>query len=513
MKNILWISIIMSSSFCYAIDNVHLPKKVEISQFGIRSCQKEVVGEMHAGFSPVYFSQMESSMREAIQMLSESERAQPVRLMLHERNPIDVHRPEFQGRIINPPLESDVAVGSEHGEGTLSVMASRSEASVWGTRDDVNVKTYLTSERSAKDLLSFLTELKQKSALPVVINVSSATLTLEADNQELHEDIKKVYAFACENNLVINVAAGNGRDIEKNSIPKEFENCVFQTASLDAVGRHSVRSSIGDQLTVSAHSDRYQKALDDRWHGFTSGATPIVSAAIALVKKVWPEMPSATVKQIIELSAERTWAKESRSTVGYGRLNVPKMVVLARLAKNKKTLVIPKQESSALQSLQAALENPTSCEELARTVLKLRAHYFAAQNTEREPIRKMLEETYRKLEVPHLEAIYSPKGEKGFQVKEELAKKLLSFNPRNMKDNEFYKFLDLISGMEWNGYQRNTIKNMLVPLYQENFMVPTQGFGLGKRSVQRDIYLCMNKIFSTEELQALQIKDPKGESK
>ncbi len=428
------------------------------------------------GFGTDYVSQAESSIGEAVSLLSPSELDREIGVVLHERPPDDLNRPEYKDLIKNKEKVTGVS-GYPHGRGTLGILAADAPTSPGTTK---GVSVFLTANSDPKNLLELLTELKAAGKLPQIINGSHGSFGLGAESKE--EEIKTVLNFICENKILLVLAAGNGKEVK---LPEKNKSCIISATSLDASLRKSKRASSGDHVTVSVMSDKYQKSLG-MYHGWTSGAAPLISSAMILVKKVVPEATPEEIKVLLAASSDPLPPLPSpNDQTGYGKLNAPKLVIMAKLLKmgklSRPLVLLPEKiaaikntfdnyrESKDGKSLplfyssseaQSVFQKLTNCQQIMSYLKKLKLSYFLSVGSKQEAdLKKELVSIYSLLGNFHQAALLFRNAGGKLDPTLAIKSKLLSeVNIGGLAQEDYIKYVDLLSGLELNDSEKTILK-------------------------------------------------------
>jgi len=175
-------------------------------------------------------------------------------------------------------------------------------------------------------------------------------LSLTRNSVSWPESWDEAFLYAFDNDVVIVAAAGNRQDgTERVSAPATIPGVI----SVAGVNRESeiseLSSASGFSIAVSAPAEQLVAAYPGGeyriWSG-TSGATPIVSGLVALIRAKYPDMDAANVVNRIIKSATKVGFDEYSSDYGYGIIN-PEMALLAS---------IPLVEQNPLGSLESWVE-------------------------------------------------------------------------------------------------------------------------------------------------------------
>jgi type VII secretion-associated serine protease mycosin len=150
-------------------------------------------------------------------------------------------------------------------------------------------------------------------------------LSLTRNSVSWPESWDKAFLYAFENDVVIVAAVGNRVDgTEQVSAPATIPG-VIAVAGVDINANTSELSSTsGFTIGVTAPSEELVAAYPGGkyriWSG-TSGAAPIVSGMVALVRSLYPEMNAANVVNRVIQSATKNGFQNYSSTYGYGLID------------------------------------------------------------------------------------------------------------------------------------------------------------------------------------------------
>ena len=153
-----------------------------------------------------------------------------------------------------------------------------------------------------------------------VINMSLTRNTLEWP-----ESWDDAFLYAMQQDVVIVAAAGNrGSGTTQVGAPATMPG-VLTVAGVDRSGAASFdASSQGITIAVAAPSEELIGALPGggyaQWSG-TSGATPLVSGLVALVRSAHPELDAGNVINRITATATQVGDEAVSAIYGHGRIN------------------------------------------------------------------------------------------------------------------------------------------------------------------------------------------------
>jgi subtilisin family serine protease len=150
-------------------------------------------------------------------------------------------------------------------------------------------------------------------------------LSLTRNSVSWPESWDKAFMHAFENDVVIVAAVGNRLDgTEQVSAPATIPG-VIAVAGVDINANASELSSTsGFTIGVTAPSEELVAAYPGGeyriWSG-TSGAAPIVSGMVALIRSLYPEMDAANVVNRVIQSATKDGFENYSSAFGYGLID------------------------------------------------------------------------------------------------------------------------------------------------------------------------------------------------
>lgn len=150
----------------------------------------------------------------------------------------------------------------------------------------------------------------------------------------------EAFGYAFDNDVVIVAAVGNREDgTEQVSAPATIPG-VIAVAGVDKQAQASQLSSIsGFTIAVTAPAEELVAAYPGGeyriWSG-TSGAAPIVSGMVALIRSLHPELDAANVVNRVIQSALKVGSENYSSLYGYGLIDAEKALLIepAQVSKN-----------------------------------------------------------------------------------------------------------------------------------------------------------------------------------
>ncbi|MGG7465100.1 S8 family serine peptidase [Plantibacter sp. YIM 135347] len=158
-----------------------------------------------------------------------------------------------------------------------------------------------------------------------VINMS-----LTRNSLDWPESWDSAFLYAFQHDVVVVAAAGNrGSGTTEVGAPATIPG-VLTVAGVDRSGSASFdASSQGITIAVSAPSEQLVGVTPEggyvMWQG-TSGAAPIVSGLVALVRSAHPELSAADVMQRVTATAKAAGSSTPSPIYGYGLIDAAKAV-------------------------------------------------------------------------------------------------------------------------------------------------------------------------------------------
>ena len=219
-----------------------------------------------------------------------------------------------------------IGASPDHGTLVASLLAGRGTGvgtGVIGTAPEVSLLSASVALGVATDISSD-DQIAQAIFWSVDNGATVINMSLTRNSLEWPRSWDDAFLYAFEHDVVIVAAAGNrGTGTEEVGAPATIPG-VLTVAGLDAKGEASYDASSqgitigvaapGEQLVGVAASGQYMT-----WSG-SSGATPLVSGLVALVRASHPGLNAANVIQRVLATAKPVGAVPS-PTYGYGIIN------------------------------------------------------------------------------------------------------------------------------------------------------------------------------------------------
>ena len=250
---------------------------------------------------------------------------------------IDASHPALQGVVVGgtdvsglgtPDGLTPVGQNNYHGTMVASLIAGR------GNADDASAGLLGTAPKS--ELLSVSmafgvegVDTDSQIAEGIIWAVDNGAkvinLSLTRNSVSWPESWDQAFLYAFENDVVIVAAVGNRIDgTEQVSAPATIPG-VIAVAGVDIDANASELSSTsGFTIGVTAPSEDLVAAYPGGeyriWSG-TSGAAPIVSGMVALIRSLYPEMDAANVVNRVIQSATKDGFENYSSAYGYGLID------------------------------------------------------------------------------------------------------------------------------------------------------------------------------------------------
>jgi subtilisin family serine protease len=254
---------------------------------------------------------------------------------------IDSTHPSLQGAVVGgtdmsglgtSDGQTPVGSNSYHGTMVASIAAGRGDAQIVGTAP----KAELLSVSIAFGIEGLDTDSQIADGIIWAVDNGAKVINLSLTRNSVTWPASwdRAFLYAFDNDVVIVAAAGNRADgTEEVSAPATIPG-VISVAGLDRDGVASEDfSTSGLSLGVSAPAEDIIGAFPGgeyrMWSG-TSGATPIVSGMVALIRSMYPDMDAANVVNRVIDSATREGFESYSTTYGHGVIN-PTQALLAEI--------------------------------------------------------------------------------------------------------------------------------------------------------------------------------------
>jgi subtilisin family serine protease len=254
---------------------------------------------------------------------------------------IDSTHPSLQGAVVggtdmsglgSSDGQTPVGSNSYHGTMVASIAGGRGDAQIIGTAP----KAELLSVSIAFGIEGLDTDSQIADGIIWAVDNGAQVINLSLTRNSVTwpESWDRAFLYAFENDVVIVAAAGNRADgTEEVSAPATIPG-VIAVAGLGRDGLASESfSTSGLSLGVSAPAEDLIGAFPGgeyrMWSG-TSGATPIVSGMVALIRSMYPDMDAANVVNRVINSATRDGFEGYSTAYGHGVIN-PTQALLAEI--------------------------------------------------------------------------------------------------------------------------------------------------------------------------------------
>jgi subtilisin family serine protease len=242
---------------------------------------------------------------------------------------IDSTHPSLQGAVVggtdmsglgSSDGQTPVGSNSYHGTMVASIAAGRGESEIIG----VAPKAELLSVSIAFGVEGLDTDSQIADGIIWAVDNGAQVISLSLTRNSVSwpESWDQAFLYAFENDVVVVAAAGNRIDgTEQVSAPASIPG-VISVAGLDRNGLPSENfSTNGLTIGVTAPAEELIGAFPGgeyrMWSG-TSGATPIVSGMVALVRSMYPEMDAVNVVNRVISSASKNGFEGYSTSYGYG---------------------------------------------------------------------------------------------------------------------------------------------------------------------------------------------------
>jgi subtilisin family serine protease len=242
---------------------------------------------------------------------------------------IDSTHPSLQGAVVggtdmsglgSSDGQTPVGSNSYHGTMVASIAAGRGDGQIIGTAP----KAELLSVSIAFGIEGLDTDSQIADGIIWAVDNGAKVINLSLTRNSVTwpESWDRAFLYAFENDVVIVAAAGNRADgTEEVSAPATIPG-VIAVAGLDRDGVASENfSTSGLSLGVTAPAEDLIGAFPGgeyrMWSG-TSGATPIVSGMVAMIRSMYPELDAANVVNRVISSATRDGFEGYSTSYGNG---------------------------------------------------------------------------------------------------------------------------------------------------------------------------------------------------
>jgi type VII secretion-associated serine protease mycosin len=254
---------------------------------------------------------------------------------------IDSTHPSLQGVVVGGAdmsglgsTDGQTPVGSYSYHGTMvaSIAAGRGESEIIGAAPKAEILS--VSIAFGVEGLDTDSQIADGIIWAVDNGAKVINLSLTRNSVTWPESWDQAFSYAFKNDVVIVAAAGNRADgTEEVSAPATIPG-VISVAGLDKNGTPSQSfSTDGLTLGVTAPSEdligAYPGGEYRIWSG-TSGATPIVSGMVALIRSMYPDMDASNVVNRVISTATRDGFEGYSTSFGHGVIN-PTQALLAEV--------------------------------------------------------------------------------------------------------------------------------------------------------------------------------------
>jgi subtilisin family serine protease len=251
---------------------------------------------------------------------------------------IDSTHPSLQGAVVggtdmsglgSSDGQTPVGSNSYHGTMVASIAAGRGESEIIG----VAPKAELLSVSIAFGVEGLDTDSQIADGIIWAVDNGAQVISLSLTRNSVSwpESWDQAFLYAFENDVVVVAAAGNRIDgTEQVSAPASIPG-VISVAGLDRNGLPSENfSTNGLTIGVTAPAEELIGAFPGgeyrMWSG-TSGATPIVSGMVALIRSMYPDMDAANVVNRVISSASKNGFEGYSTSYGHGVIDANKALL------------------------------------------------------------------------------------------------------------------------------------------------------------------------------------------
>lgn len=254
---------------------------------------------------------------------------------------IDSTHPSLQGAVVggtdmsglgSSDGQTPVGSNSYHGTMVASIAAGRGESELIGAAP----KAELLSVSIAFGVEGLDTDSQIANGIIWAVDNGAKVINLSLTRNSVTwpESWDRAFLYAFENDVVVVAASGNRADgTEQISAPATIPG-VISVAGLDRAGEPSQNfSTDGLTIGVAAPAENligaYPGGEYRMWSG-TSGATPIVSGMVAMIRSMYPKMDAANVVNRVISSATKDGFKGYSTEYGYGVID-PSQALFAEI--------------------------------------------------------------------------------------------------------------------------------------------------------------------------------------
>lgn len=248
---------------------------------------------------------------------------------------IDGNHPDLKGALIGGTdlsglgsFNGRIPVGNSNFHGTLvaSLIAGRGHGSsdgVLGTAPEAKILS--ASMAFGVEGLSTDSQVAEGIIWAVDHGADVINLSLSRNSEGWPVSWDKAFSYAFEHDVVVVAAAGNrASGLDYASAPATIPG-VLAVAGVDRNGKVSQQASVdGLTIGVSAPATDLVGAAPNGeykiWSG-TSGAAPIVSGLVALVRSQFPELDAANVINRVISTAKKVTEENYSPKYGYGLID------------------------------------------------------------------------------------------------------------------------------------------------------------------------------------------------
>jgi type VII secretion-associated serine protease mycosin len=157
-------------------------------------------------------------------------------------------------------------------------------------------------------------------------------LSLTRNSVAWPETWDEAFGYAFEKDVVIVAAVGNREDgTEQVSAPATIPGVIAVAGVNKNAQASELSSTSGFTIAVTAPAEELVAAYPGGeyriWSG-TSGAAPIVSGMVALIRSLYPELDAANVVNRVIQSAVKVGFEDYSSSYGYGLIDAEKALLI-----------------------------------------------------------------------------------------------------------------------------------------------------------------------------------------